>query len=196
MNTQVVTSGTARTGRANDGQDEATGVCVGGPVVRSPKEVFTSKPFLALLALVALIVGAQLQPFGTLRVLSARAPTEESETPLPPQVTGEAALDMESTAQLELAQPEDVHLPSGPKGPIARRSTPFEELPDLHAEQPPIAIEDPTGSLHPFYEALARTALKQPGAISRISYFGDSLVASDYVTATLRRRLRLEQETN
>ena len=30
-------------------------------------------------------------------------------------------------------------------------------------------IEDPNGAMTPFYEALARTAAKQPGAVTRIS---------------------------
>lgn len=45
-------------------------------------------------------------------------------------------------------------------------------------------------ALAPFWESLASTLSKQPGAITRISHFGDSVIASDYVSATVRRRLQ------
>ncbi len=44
--------------------------------------------------------------------------------------------------------------------------------------------------LRPFYEALARVRRKEPGARLRIAHYGDSLVTSDYVSATMRRRLQ------
>jgi lysophospholipase L1-like esterase len=53
----------------------------------------------------------------------------------------------------------------------------------------PRSIEDPTGhALDPFFEAL-RSAEQKKG-LARITYFGDSIVASDFVTGTLRRRLQ------
>lgn len=56
----------------------------------------------------------------------------------------------------------------------------------------PLAILDPASSLHKFYRALAATAARTPGAITRVLYHGDSIVASDYVTGTLRRTLQSE----
>src|SRR4029079_14234047 len=40
-----------------------------------------------------------------------------------------------------------------------------------------------------FFKALSAVELKQPKSIARITYYGDSIVASDFVTATLRRKL-------
>ncbi len=57
--------------------------------------------------------------------------------------------------------------------------------------KPPRPIEDPSGkALTPFFRALAAVERKAPQSVARITYFGDSIVASDFVTATLRRKLR------
>jgi len=61
------------------------------------------------------------------------------------------------------------------------------------AEKTP-AIEDQAGA-HPldsFYAALARTAAKQPGAITRICHFGDSLIEMDLVSGQARRRMQMK----
>ncbi|MBX3247978.1 MAG: hypothetical protein KF901_12430 [Myxococcales bacterium] len=58
-------------------------------------------------------------------------------------------------------------------------------------EDAPVAIEDPTGrGMAPFYAQLARTARREPGAVTRISHWGDSSIATDHITATMRRRLQ------
>jgi lysophospholipase L1-like esterase len=52
-------------------------------------------------------------------------------------------------------------------------------------------IEDPTGrAMGSFFEALTRTSRKEPGAITRIMHFGDSLVVVDFLTGQARRRLQ------
>lgn len=52
-------------------------------------------------------------------------------------------------------------------------------------------IEDPTGqAMSSFYEALTRTLNKEPGAITRIIHYGDSLVVVDFMTGQIRRRLQ------
>ncbi|NOZ01451.1 MAG: hypothetical protein GXP54_06125 [Deltaproteobacteria bacterium] len=52
-------------------------------------------------------------------------------------------------------------------------------------------IEDPGGvAMRPFYKALKRTAEGRAGAITRIAHWGDSTIAADDITATLRRRLQ------
>src|SRR5690606_37858082 len=43
-----------------------------------------------------------------------------------------------------------------------------------------------------FFSALAKTARKEPGAVTRVLYYGDSVVASDFGTGTLRRKLQSE----
>ncbi len=52
-------------------------------------------------------------------------------------------------------------------------------------------VEDPSGrAMDAFYAALLRTAQGRPGALTRISHFGDSTIAADDVTYTLRRRFQ------
>ncbi len=52
-------------------------------------------------------------------------------------------------------------------------------------------IEDPTGhALDGFFAALAKTEKGAPGAITRVAHYGDSLVVSDYMSSTLRRRFQ------
>ncbi len=54
-----------------------------------------------------------------------------------------------------------------------------------------VHIEDPTGrGMRPFYEALLKTARGEEGAITRIAHYGDSSIATDHITYTLRRRLQ------
>jgi lysophospholipase L1-like esterase len=54
-----------------------------------------------------------------------------------------------------------------------------------------VAIEDATGhTLDSFFARLARTDHKESGAVTRILHYGDSTIASDYVSGTMRRRLQ------
>jgi lysophospholipase L1-like esterase len=45
---------------------------------------------------------------------------------------------------------------------------------------------DPRGALKAFYQALWRTEVKQPGAVTRILHYGDSPVTADSITADVR----------
>ncbi len=52
-------------------------------------------------------------------------------------------------------------------------------------------IEDPDGrAMRPFYDALLRTAERRDHAITRIAHYGDSSIAGDGITVTLRRRFQ------
>ena len=51
-------------------------------------------------------------------------------------------------------------------------------------------LADPTGALDHFYEALARTASKEPHATTLILHFGDSPVTADSITADARANLQ------
>jgi lysophospholipase L1-like esterase len=56
-----------------------------------------------------------------------------------------------------------------------------------------IAVEDATGhALDSFYAALAKTRAKQPGAVTRIMHYGDSVITSDYVSGTMRRKMQTD----
>jgi lysophospholipase L1-like esterase len=75
-------------------------------------------------------------------------------------------------------------------GPIAG-SGKLESLSDADIKAPPVAIEDPSGqALRAFFERLGQTEARRNGAITRILHFGDSIVASDLVSGTLRRRFQ------
>jgi lysophospholipase L1-like esterase len=95
---------------------------------------------------------------------------------------GEARLVIETTEQAELRQPEVVTIPAA-----AREVLPA----SVEEKKPPRSIEDPSGrALDPFFAALLAVERRDPGSIARVTYFGDSIVASDFVTATVRRRLQ------
>lgn len=52
-------------------------------------------------------------------------------------------------------------------------------------------LEDPSGhAMAPFYEALLHTAERRDNAITRVAHYGDSSIAGDGITVTLRRRLQ------
>jgi len=56
-----------------------------------------------------------------------------------------------------------------------------------------LAVEDPqradgSRALDAFYARLARTQDKEPGATTPILHYGDSVIASDYISGTLRRK--------
>ena len=66
----------------------------------------------------------------------------------------------------------------------------IEAIPGVREDRKaPRSIEDLSGhALDPFFDALH--AAEQKKGLARITYFGDSIVASDFVTGTLRRRLQ------
>src|SRR5262249_2001096 len=68
---------------------------------------------------------------------------------------------------------------------------------EMVAEPPPVGgtcadqlIEDPARAMDLFNAALARTDAKEPGAITRISHYGDSPITNDGITGTVRELLQ------
>jgi lysophospholipase L1-like esterase len=151
---------------------------------QAPRNGLTSPAALAMATLVALIALPYAIPgLSRLRLLH---PLPEGQglaafvPPAPAPSVGETALVIETKAQAELQQPEQVALP-----PAAAEIIP------ASAERAPRAIEDPEQrAMDAFFTVLAAVERKEPQAIARITYFGDSIVASDFITATLRRRLQ------
>lgn len=76
------------------------------------------------------------------------------------------------------------------RGPIAGAALP--PTPEaLLDKAPKVRILDPSGrALAGFFNALDRTRAKQPSAITRIVHYGDSIVASDLVSRTLRKKFQ------
>jgi len=52
-----------------------------------------------------------------------------------------------------------------------------------------VSIERP-GALRSFFDALEQTGRDRPGALTRIAHYGDSSIATDLITYTLRRKLQ------
>jgi lysophospholipase L1-like esterase len=146
-----------------------------------------SRTALSLVCLLAFVALPYVIPgLGRLRVLTALpdgvglfAAPKVAVGAAPAASVGEASLVKETGDQGDLRQPEEVVIP-----PAAA-----EAVPAVREQKPPRSIEDPSGkALHGFFSALR--AAEQKKGTARITYFGDSIVASDFVTATLRRRLQ------
>ncbi len=53
-----------------------------------------------------------------------------------------------------------------------------------------IAIEDDGAEMSAFYKHLGHTIRGEKGAVTRVLHYGDSVIASDYVSGTMRRRMQ------
>jgi lysophospholipase L1-like esterase len=103
---------------------------------------------------------------------------------------GETLLDTPTEVRKDLAQPESLGAAPRARGPLA-----VEQISDRAPAEPgeghtPIPIVDATPSLDRTFAALARCERREDGARTRILFFGDSMVASDLGTGTLRRLLQ------
>jgi lysophospholipase L1-like esterase len=153
-----------------------------------------SRPSLTLVCLAALVALPYALPKSLpyvthLRLLQPRedaTPAPVAQTPVPE--VGEATIGATDDGAGTPAEPV---APGGKAGlPFAKPAAPVDAKPLLDGP-PPRSIEDPSGkALDPFYAMLDRVEKKEPGAIARIVYYGDSVIASDWITATLRRKLQ------
>lgn len=74
--------------------------------------------------------------------------------------------------------------------PTVGRLPPYKPHPD-DDEPVPQALELPLPtSLDSFYDALAQTEAGVGGAVTRVGHWGDSVIASDFVTSALRNRMQ------
>jgi lysophospholipase L1-like esterase len=107
-------------------------------------------------------------------------PPAPATAPPPPPTAGEQALPAsENTPTVNNALPAESHAP-------------LPELePAIRAALRTVAIDDPAGhALDAFFARLERTERKEPGAVTRILHYGDSTIASDFISGTVRRRLQ------
>lgn len=168
---------------------------VAGEVVKNPLRALGSKPVAAVLVLLALGVGAELAPQASvLRIFSTpKRLIDIEDTPLDaPNAleVGEAEITLDTRDAPGMAAPA-ISGARPERPPTAPRPDAPAQLEPIGADPPPVPLVDPTGrALDAFYAALAETHRKTPGAITRIAHFGDSVVVSDYVTGTLRRKLQ------
>ncbi len=99
-------------------------------------------------------------------------------TAQPSATVGEATLkDTTNNATVTNALPQDDRIPL--------------DAQELAKAQGTTAVEDATGvALDAFYARLGKTIHGDPGAVTRILHYGDSVIASDYVSGTMRRRMQ------
>lgn len=164
-----------------------------------------TRPAATLYALAALVaipyaLPAQLHLFRysgkpvTVERLRLLSPVPQDTTPaaaptIPPVIEAVGAVEVGSTEDEGKVEATPAATPK-PGLPFQK---PIGDLPDTKAPESKggKVIEDPSGqALDAFYGSLAQTEAKEPGAITRITYYGDSVIASDWITATLRRKLQ------
>jgi len=143
-----------------------------------PRQVFYWCAVLATFALA--LVAERVPALKAIRVLSPRAVAE----PTPPR-----ASQAEAAAPLEVGQAELTQESEGTSVDQAPPSAPPASA--ITDKPPPLELDDASGrALAGFFDKLAQSERKQAGAITRIAYFGDSIVVSDLVSGTLRRLLQ------
>ncbi|HHH10916.1 MAG TPA: hypothetical protein ENK23_02430 [Sorangium sp.] len=169
---------------------------------RGSKRPVAGKLIITAVSVWALVLLPYVVPgLGRLRVLHpAPVVTRDGPAPavaggpLPSASVGEAKLPGATYDQQDRAKELDAPLPD-PRGPIAQSNnqsaTKLKIGPAVEEKKPPRSIDDPSGkALDKFFAKLVRVENKEPGAQARILYFGDSIVASDFVTGKLRRMLQ------
>lgn len=159
------------------------------------RSMLASKPVLSVLTVLMLALIAEATPLlQRLRLFGSRGESHGTTIQLPvaadappEQRVGELELEQQTQDRPEMAAAGTQQHPAA-AGPLAQAPL---DLEPLEQERPPVSLVD-AEQLAQFYTSLARSLAKQPGAITRILYHGDSLVASDYVTSTLRRKLQAQ----
>ncbi|MGC4066505.1 MAG: GDSL-type esterase/lipase family protein [Polyangiaceae bacterium] len=157
-------------------------------------DVFRSRPVMAVATvstLAALLeITPKLERFRLLHPVRAEEP-EKTASPLATTTlsVGEATLSEESHEAAQASLERSLTRPAA--SPIAKSDETEGNFADLAAKPPPIPIEDPSGrALEPFFQRLRVTQSGSSNAKTRILHYGDSVVASDYVSSTLRRRFQ------
>jgi lysophospholipase L1-like esterase len=164
--------------------------------VHAVQHPLRNKTTLALATMLVLLAIPYASPrLRALRVADApwdRRDAEESEVPgtpgpnTPPTAFAEGEQTLKATANEGTVTNA---LPASAVG--AREATEALDPAVLAKLSGSLAVEDPTGhALDPFYAALARSLKREPGAITRILHYGDSVIAGDLVSGTMRRRMQ------
>lgn len=173
---------------AQGGEDEH--LAVGAPV-HDARSVLFSRPVAASALVIVLSVIPELVP----GLSVARVWTRDVSSATPKETLKDAAENL-GVGETELASETEGRSDNAPavkpaaaRGPIA--APPPLDPGSLLDKQPEVPMVDPSGTaLDAFFTSLERTRTRQAGAITRVAHFGDSIVASDYVSSTLRRKLQ------
>ncbi len=142
------------------------------------------------------MVGALALPYTTPRLRALRVlptPWEASSTPDVTSVAAEQAASAPPEPSAgEQALPASENTPTVNNALPSQASVTLPEIaPELERTLSRVPIEDATGhALDAFFARLERTDRKEPNAVTRVLHYGDSTIASDYVSGTVRRRLQ------
>jgi lysophospholipase L1-like esterase len=147
------------------------------PLYETPRAVF-GKPAQTILLVIGLAVLPLLIPrLG--RALSIKGQSYREMLPSPRELVSFKGAASHSGAG---------DLPGAPAIIDDSQPTSIADVPEGTADARVIA--DSSHSLDSFYAKLARTDAKQPGAITRITHYGDSPMTNDGLTAPARRLLQ------
>jgi lysophospholipase L1-like esterase len=142
----------------------------------------TGRALLVMLAVLAVPYStARLRPLRVVSFGESEGPPTTAPSAPPEPAVGEQALPAsENWATINNALAPSVGPSSAPEVDPALRGT-----------IAGVPIEDPSGhALDAFFARLKRTEAGVPGAVTRMLYYGDSTIASDYISGTVRRRLQ------
>ncbi|MEM9694323.1 MAG: hypothetical protein AAGA56_17360 [Myxococcota bacterium] len=161
-------------------------------------KVFTVGGALLLLVLVPYashrLAFLQVLPEGAGQATAALPPLEDAAAvaaggPLPSASVGEASLPGETMDSQARGRELDGPGPGAARGPIAQGKVKMP--PAVNEKKPPRQIEDASDkALDKFFAKLVQVENKEAGAQARILYYGDSIVASDFVSGKLRRKMQ------
>ena len=157
---------------------------------------FTSRAACAVFTVLALGLAAEysraLEPLAIFHSRPSREPPSIGRLELAASV-GEARITTQTETRSELSQPDSATLEAVQADLNARRKAGDAALPGIDEREPPLPLADEGGrALRGFFHALTATAQKAPHAVTRIAHFGDSIVVSDLVSGTLRRKFQAE----
>src|SRR6187431_1179609 len=157
---------------------------------------FTSRACIAVCTVLGLGFAVEYVPLcAPLRILH---PLAQGEAPArgrldPAPAIGETKITSTTETRAELSQPDSLALKAAQSALAAKQQAGDSALPAIDAAEPPLPLADPGGqALKGFFRTLARTAHHEPHAVTRIAHFGDSIVVSDLVSGTLRRKLQAQ----
>ncbi len=142
----------------------------------------TGRALLVMLAVLAV-------PYSTARLRPLRVVTFGE--PEPPPSASRAAPPAPTEGEQALPASENWATINNALSPSVAAAALPEVDPALRGKLVGLPIDDPSGhALDAFFARLKRTEGSEPGAVTRVLYYGDSTIASDYISGTVRRRLQ------